>query len=48
MCGMIADAADEAAAFYHDIDVGGHESLPVSRSNMAQVKAAIKLSRQAG
>ena len=25
-----------------------HESLPVSRSNMAQVKAAIKLSRQAG
>ena len=27
MCGMIADAADEAAALYYDIDVGGHEEL---------------------
>ena len=27
MCGMIADATDEAAAFHHDVDVGGHEEL---------------------
>ena len=27
MCGMIADAADEAAALYYDIDVGGYEEL---------------------
>ena len=24
---MIADATDEAAAFHHDVDVGGHEEL---------------------
>ena len=25
--GMVADAADEAAAFYYDIDMGGYEEL---------------------
>ena len=27
MCGMVAYAADEAAAFYHNVDMGGYEEL---------------------
>ena len=26
-CGMIADAADKAAAFYDNVDMGGHEEF---------------------
>ena len=51
MCGMIADAADEAAALYHDVDMGGHNEfdaaaegvdvdfLVLSNHSLAQIHA---------
>ena len=34
MCGMIADAADKAAALHYDVDVGGHEELDAAEEGV--------------
>ena len=34
MFGMIANAANEAAAFYYDIDVDGHEKLDATAESV--------------